>query len=314
VTQFPKTPTAFKTSVRDRLKTRAKATGRPVNELEREYLLQRFLARVFSDPDSLWILKGGTSLLARLPGARHSQDIDLLHRTFTLDAAVEDLRRVAAVDAGDPFRFVLGEPVAMAGIVDGAQIRVTAYLGAIEFGRFPIDLSTELAFVAEIERLRPDSVVEVPDVAPLPEFTLYPLVDQVADKVCAMYERHGPQQTASTRFRDLVDLVLITHEFPLSGTQLSEALAQEATRRGLVLPTAVASPGGAWAGGYPKIARRTIVPVELQSLDAALAAVARCIDPVLARAVDAKFWAPDHQAWVDQTGSDSQLGSDSRGR
>ncbi|WP_420811603.1 nucleotidyl transferase AbiEii/AbiGii toxin family protein [Nocardia mangyaensis] len=43
------------------------------------------LARVFVDPFGPWILKGGTSLLVRIPGARHSQDLDLLHP----DAAAE---------------------------------------------------------------------------------------------------------------------------------------------------------------------------------------------------------------------------------
>lgn len=298
MTNPPKTPTAFKTSVRDRLKTRAKSTGRPFNELEREYLLQRFLARVFADPESPWILKGGTGLLARLPGARHSQDIDLLHRTQSLDAAADDLRRLAAIDVGDPFRFVLSDAVAMTGTVSGAQIRVTAYLGATEFGRFPIDLSTELAFVAEVERYRPTPVIEVPDVAPLPEFTLYPLVDQVADKVCAMYERHGPEQIASTRFRDLVDLVLITREFVLDGNQLCEALAQEARRRGLTLPAALVSPGSAWTAGYPKVARPTMVPKELHTLNAALEAVARCIDPALAGQVADHRWVPGRQEWI----------------
>lgn len=298
MTNPPETPTAFKTSLRDRLKARAKSSGRPFNELEREYLLQRFLARVFADPDSPWILKGGTGLLARLPGARHSQDIDLLHRTQTLEAAADDLRRLAAIDAGDPFRFVLSDPIAMTGTVNGAQIRVTAYLGATQFGRFPIDLSTELAFVAEVERHRPTPVIEVPDVAPLPEFTLYPLVDQVADKVCAMYERHGPQQIASTRFRDLVDLVLITREFALDGDQLSEALAQEARRRGLTLPIALVSPDSTWTAGYPKVARPTMVPKDLQSLANALETVARCIDPALAGQVAGHYWDPDNQEWT----------------
>ncbi|MCF6733699.1 nucleotidyl transferase AbiEii/AbiGii toxin family protein [Blastococcus sp. KM273129] len=305
MTQPPKSPTAFKTSLRDRLKTRAKSTGRPFNELEREYLLQRFLARVFADPDSPWILKGGTGLLARLPGARHSQDIDLLHRTQTLEAAADDLRRLATADGGDPFRFVLTDPVAMTGTVNGAQIRVTAYLGATVFGRFPIDLSTELAFVAEVERHRPTPVIEVPDVAPLPEFTLYPLVDQVADKVCAMYERHGPQQIPSTRFRDLVDLVLITREFPLDGDQLSAALAQEAQRRGLTLPATLVLPDSTWTAGYPKVARPTMVPKELQTVPAALEAVARCIDPVLVGQVAEQQWEPGRQQWVSAAGGDS---------
>ena len=43
---------AFRASVRDRLKTEAKKCGRPVKELQREFVLQRFLARVFAAADS----------------------------------------------------------------------------------------------------------------------------------------------------------------------------------------------------------------------------------------------------------------------
>lgn len=35
------------------------------------------------------------------------------------------------------------------------------------------------------------------------------MVDHVADKVAATYERHGEDRRPSTRFRDLVDLVAI---------------------------------------------------------------------------------------------------------
>jgi hypothetical protein len=35
----------------------------------------------------------------------------------------------------------------------------------------------------------------------------YPLVDHLADKACAIFERHGTAGTPSLRCRDLVDLV-----------------------------------------------------------------------------------------------------------
>jgi len=63
--------------------------------------------------------------------------------------------------------------------------------------------------IAGLERHQLEPMVEIADVAALPEVTLYPLPDQIADKVAAMVERHGPQGRASTRYRDLVDLVLI---------------------------------------------------------------------------------------------------------
>jgi predicted nucleotidyltransferase component of viral defense system len=68
---------AFRRSVADRVRAQAPARGRTANQLRREFVLQRFLARIFTEPDAPWILKGGTAMLARLPDARHSRDVDL---------------------------------------------------------------------------------------------------------------------------------------------------------------------------------------------------------------------------------------------
>jgi len=110
------------------------------------------------------------------------------------------------------------------------KVKVDTYLGTTLYCPFPIDLSTELPFVAQVEHRRLRPVLEVPGVDPLPEFTMYPLPDQVADKVCAMYERHGPTATHSSRFRDLVDLVLIVSNFELDAAQTVTALATQSCR------------------------------------------------------------------------------------
>ncbi|MBA2324515.1 MAG: nucleotidyl transferase AbiEii/AbiGii toxin family protein [Pseudonocardiales bacterium] len=66
--------------------------GRTYNQVALEFALQRFLARVFADADSPWVLKGGTSLLVRLAGARHSRDLDLLHPSVDLGRGRLDRR------------------------------------------------------------------------------------------------------------------------------------------------------------------------------------------------------------------------------
>jgi nucleotidyltransferase AbiEii toxin of type IV toxin-antitoxin system len=67
-------------------------------------------------------------------------------------------------------------------------------------------------------------------------YRAYPLVDHVADKVCAILERHGPTQAPSTRFRDLVDLVAIVVAASVDAQPQMAALRSEAERRGLQLP------------------------------------------------------------------------------
>lgn len=289
---------AFRASVRDRLKTEAKKSGRPVKELQREFVLQRFLSRVFAAADSPWVLKGGTGLLIRLPGARYSQGLDLLHPSENLETAIEELKELSRGPGGDPFSFVVGDPVKMSGGVVGVKVKVDTYLGTTLYCPFPIDLSTELPFVAQVEHRRPRPVLEVPGVDPLPEFTLYPLPDQVADKVCAMYERHGPTATTpSSRYRDLVDLVLIVSNFELDATQTVTALTAESRRRSLLLPARLETPDPTWLDGYRAAARGTSLLSQLHELPAALLAAGACLDPLLARKITTGVWKPQERRW-----------------
>ncbi len=92
---------------------------------------------------------------------------------------------------------------------------------------------------------------------------LYPVTDHVADKVCAMYERHGPDQPASTRYRDLVDLILLALREPLPGHELHLTLGTEVGRRTalgtvLELPSTFTIPGPAWPDGYKSEAAKVV--------------------------------------------------------
>lgn len=77
-----------------------------INERIKLEYFNRFLSRVFSEGDgSEWVLKGGTGMLARIPSTRSTRDIDLYRQGFTLDQALDDLRRMASIDLGDHFQF-----------------------------------------------------------------------------------------------------------------------------------------------------------------------------------------------------------------
>lgn len=77
-----------------------------VSERIRLEHFNRFLSRIFSEgAESEWLLKGGTGMLALVPSARTTLDIDLNRDGFTLDQALADLRRLASTDLGDHFRF-----------------------------------------------------------------------------------------------------------------------------------------------------------------------------------------------------------------
>jgi hypothetical protein len=295
---------AFRIGVEAGVKAAAIANpNRSTDQVRRQFLLQRFLVRVFAQPDSTWVLKGGTGLLVRIPGARHSGDIDLLYpeHEALLDEVIAELRRIAGqAPTGDYLRFQIGEPQPRTGqdldhVV--AQLKVVSYIGAAEYGGwFPIDLSLNQRTAEPVERIQPRAIVTLPGTEPMPEFVLYPLPDQVADKLCAMYGSYGLGQPSS-RFRDLVDLALIVTTQPLDAMRTARALQDEAKRREVELPLRLTAPSAQWRAGYQRIAVDTILPQPLQVLVAALTVVGRCLEPLLRGEITEGTWDPDQARW-----------------
>ena len=130
---------------------------------------------------------------------------------------------------------------------------------------------------------------------------MYPLPDQIADKVAVMVERHGPRDWASTRYRDLVDLVdlvLIVRSCEVDAALTRAALSAQAHRRELTLPLTLSAPSPAWVPGYRKAVGDATLPADLRSLEAALAAAGRCVNALLDGTVTRGTWDPTEQHWL----------------
>jgi hypothetical protein len=299
------TAQAFRAGVGDQLKNVAQKSGRALEEVRREFLFDRLLARLFAEPGRPWLVKGGANLLIRLPAARFSRDIDLLYRgpaADDVDEAVDELRRlVADGENGDHVRFEVGDPKAIAGQTEhqpGATVKVDGFIGARLFGTFPVDLSMKLRPIARPDLVQLDPIITLPGDPEPPQVSLYPLPDQIADKVCAMYGTYRATNEVSSRFHDLVDLVLIISVSTLDGVKALSALHEEAARRtGLELPGRMISPGPTWEAGYRAVARRSPLDPRMHGLEQALAVVGRCLDPLLARQ-SVLTWNPISAEWT----------------
>nr|WP_275402422.1 nucleotidyl transferase AbiEii/AbiGii toxin family protein [Streptomyces sp. SID13031] len=267
-------------------------------------MFDRFLARLFAEPGRPWLVKGGTNLLIRLPSARFSKDIDLLYRGHAADdvnEAADELRRlVANGNDGDHVRFEIGDPKPIAGQTEhqpGANLKVDGFVGSRLFGTFPVDLSMKLRPIARPDLVRLEPIITLPGDPEPPQVSLYPLPDQIADKVCAMYSTYRTTNEVSSRYHDLVDLVLIITTTGLDGAETTVALHEEAARRtGLRLPGRMASPGPTWAAGYGGTARQSPLDPRMHDLKTALTIVGRCLDPLLARQ-PVTTWDPVSAEW-----------------
>jgi len=85
------TATAFRIALEARLKSLAQAEGIDLQRLRRQVSFDRLLARLFSEPNTPWLLKGGYAMELRLRSARTTKDIDL-----SLPGEVEEKGNVRA--------------------------------------------------------------------------------------------------------------------------------------------------------------------------------------------------------------------------
>jgi len=305
MTQQPKyrTPRAVKTALGQR--ARDTTSTHSVQELERQYHFHRFLARVAAHDQAGWVLKGGQALLVRYRHGRASRDIDLYNsQAHTLDQAVDALRSAAAVDLGDYFQFQFLDRSNQQDhqAAQGAKIRFQTLLGADALPIFGVDVVVGLlpTQTPEVQAIVPEIQIDWPMVDEPPRLLIYPVVDHLADKICALYETH--QGEPSSRYRDLVDVLLIATKEDLSADDTIRAVVSESARRRqsgrveLTLPARFEIPGPAWSAGYEKEASKVATLGDLRSFPAARQLADAFLSPILSGARTG-YWRHGTRSW-----------------
>lgn len=288
-------PAAFRRALTDRLREKATGSRWTLSQLQRQMAYDRLLERLYL-VDEGWVVKGATALLAREIGVRATIDVDV-YRNAAGDVAEADLRTAVATDIGDWFRFEVRGARAMDGGAKGVRFPVTAYVGATVWVEFHVDLvGSDLRMTGQPEDVPPLARVVMPDVEQH-GYRAYPLVDHIADKIVATFQRYGNMETPSTRYKDLVDLVAIVTEASVDAESQKTALKSEAKRRGVTLPNGFDVPDrGLWEPGYAAEAERSLLNFA-PTLDRALALVRPFSDPLLdGGAVGA--WDPKSGGWI----------------
>ncbi|WP_375430758.1 nucleotidyl transferase AbiEii/AbiGii toxin family protein [uncultured Friedmanniella sp.] len=123
------------------------------------------------------------------------------------------------------------------------------YIGLSGRGALQVDLAVGVGVTGEITTASPGGALDLPRLATHP-YRLYPVIDQIADKVCATMTTYG--ERPSSREKDLVDLVVFATTHDIDGSALRRAIAIEARRRQIDLPAHFAVPAS-WGAGYGKL-------------------------------------------------------------
>jgi len=71
------TAAAFRVALESRLKMLTQTEDPDLNRLRRQVSFDRLLARLFSETNTPWLLKGGYAMELRLRKARTTKDVDL---------------------------------------------------------------------------------------------------------------------------------------------------------------------------------------------------------------------------------------------
>lgn len=243
-----------------------------------------------------WVLKGGSNIYCRVPGARQTKDLDLYRQDDPTSSTGAADALVAAMNGHrvGPYRFQVEHPdrTGAVGTVDSERIDVTVIHGVNNrFLSFGVDVSGDLAVTGTVEPLIVPASYEVTTEFLPQTFRVYsyPVASQIADKVCAMYERHGetPPGKASTRYHDLYDVALMARELTVSAADLRAALNTQCQVRKMTLPERLVIPDDSWTNQYPAKAKKfDSERWGLNELDEALRVAGLLIDPILSGEID----------------------------
>ncbi len=127
------------------------------------------------------------------------------------------------------------------------------------------------------------------------EYRLYPVVDQIADKVCATVQTY--RDRPSSREKDLVDLVVLAVTQDVDGSGLAVAISTEAQRRLIDPFDRFVIPEG-WGRRYADLAKSVPYCAAYATVELARELVMRFIDPALDGTASGKTWSRETLSWT----------------
>lgn len=271
----------------------------------------RFLSRVFADAESSgWLLKGGTGMLARVPEARHTQDVDLSVSGRSLDDAVADLQRRVQRDYGDHMRFELlsSKPAGQGDTQPGLEMRQVVFACFVgegrsrkRFGDVKVDVVVGPPPTGKPDRMEPATRLHLARELPTAQYLVYPVADQMADKVCATMSHAYPGGRASSRVKDLVDLVILGRTQIVGLRPLQVAIESKRVLSRIESFDRLVIPDG-WEQRYRVLAGSTPAAGPVRTVQAAAAMMDDMLVPALApgRAADGMAWRVD-KGWTSES-------------
>jgi hypothetical protein len=241
-------------------------------------------------------------MLARLPEARTTRDIDLVVDATDIEEAVRSLDELAVVDLDDYMHFRRTKPAKPINLDGeyrpGVNLRYEVFIGDDQKGTLSIDLVVGDCLYGKPEKTIPKHRLNIVGLKEYP-YCIYPLEDSIADKVGAILQTYHDDKP-STRIKDLVDLVLIALGHSVDTDILAHAIARE-TRLRKLSPASSFNVPQDWfykhQRTYSKLAAEAKLRDELLDLQTAASLVKSFLDPVMSGMAISRHWNPASQTW-----------------
>jgi hypothetical protein len=235
--------------------------------------------------------------LKRSRSRRHARELSGRRELSTgARAAAEEPSRRHWPSTGAPiFTFAARRTTELDDTDEFTAIRfhLTAQLGGRTFEQFLLDIG----FVDSID-YRPDTVqsaglLAFAGIAPL-TLPAIPIEQHLAEKIHAYTGTYGKDGRASTRPKDLVDILLIEASTTIAATSLREALERTFhERQRHPLPNKLPPPPSGWTDPYRRLAQTVGIETDL---NASYEQIRAFLDPVLENKADGN-WNPSVREW-----------------
>ncbi len=250
----------FRRSLEARLKTYSVNNNLDLQRLRRKVAFDRFLARIFSQKQSIFYLKGGYAMELRVARARTTNDIDLTYTRRSKEGAEllseliwNDLRFLAKQDLHDHFTYQVGEAE-----IDlenapygGARYPISALIDKKLFVRFQLDVGGD-SLLDEVEVIQGNNWLEFCSIEP-PLIAMISVEQQFAEKLHAYTLPRGDR--LNSRVKDLIDMVLLLNMKTTKDEDMFYALQKVFQNRGThPLPQKLALPPFVWNASFINMA------------------------------------------------------------
>ena len=208
-----KTATDFRKSLEARIQGIATRTGQDLQSLRRKVAFDRLLARIFSESNSQFYLKGGYAMELRVAEARVTKDIDLtclIRPTANEqinDIILDELQKYASKDLNDFFFYQISKSSMDLDNAPygGSRYQVSSLIDGKLFVRFQLDVGADIV-LDKVEFIKGVDWLEFCDVKS-PTFPTISIEQQFAEKLHAYSLPLGNR--INSRVKDLIDMVLL---------------------------------------------------------------------------------------------------------